>query len=51
MQKKTAGKKGERGVNASELGGRNGHEEVAEPWPFQPWPGGKAGYHIISAAV
>ena len=53
MQKKTAGKKGGReGANASVLGGRIGHEEKeAEPWPFQPWQGGKAGYHIISAAV
>ena len=26
-----------RGANASVLGGRSGHEEVAGPWPFQPW--------------
>ena len=32
--------------------GRNGHEEVAEPCPFQPWQAFyKAGYHIIRAAV
>ena len=30
-------KGGKRGANASVLGGRSGHEEVAGPWPFQPW--------------
>ena len=30
-------KGGKRGANASVLGGHSGHEEVAGPWPFQPW--------------
>ena len=41
------------GANASEVRGRNGHEEeVAElSCPCQPSQGDKAGYHIISAVV
>ena len=54
MQKKGYAQLGKRvGANASEVRGRNGHEEeVAElSCPCQPSQGDKAGYHIISAAV
>ena len=36
-KRRRLGKGRQRGANASVLGGRSGHEEVAGPWPFQPW--------------